>query len=325
MNREFNNLTSAIWSEWTAMLIIGITEFAVWSHLRRSRIRRGKILHLVAIFLLSPAFAIAQAPPSSAAASKTARYDGEDWHVQGEGVVCCPCAVPCPCRTNSSPTYGHCEATLYLHVREGHYGKVNLESLRMVDTSGSCGMSYEKLAALYFDSSVTPEVQDAFVKLLASLNSTGTAAFPYLRTVPIDAVEDGPILRVTIPDILEMIVDRSWGHADSPLPDVAAVDRFGNTIRYVQNLRYRIHDAGAKLDFDYSRRQANYRAVDLDIAAYRSHSMLVQFRDGAGWFNPVQLRLINEQHLRLPDLKGIGREVSLRRRLAGGATAARVR
>jgi hypothetical protein len=301
------------------MLTIGITEFGVWSHFGRSRIRRERILHLTAILLLSPAFGIAQGPLLSAVSSKTAHYDGEDWHVKGEGVVCCPCAVPCPCRTNGTPTYGHCEATLYLDVGEGHYGNVNLNGLHMADTSGSCGMSYEKLAALYFDRSVTPEMQDAFVNLLASLNSTGTATFPYVRTVPISAVADGPMLHVTIRDTLEMAVDRSWGQADSPLPEMAAVDRFGNTIRYVQNLRYQIHDAGAKLEFDYSRRQANYRAVNLDVADYRSHSMLVQFVNGAGWFNPQQLRLIQEQHLTLPDLQEIGRVDSLHRRLVGGA------
>ncbi len=299
--------------------MIGATECNVAWHSGISRIRRAWTAGLSALLFLHPAVAAAQAAVPGAASSQTARYDGEDWHLKGEGVVCCPCAAPCPCRTNGGPTYGHCEATLYLHVREGHYGKVNLKDLRAVDTSGACGMSYEKLAALYFDRSAAPEAQAAFAKLLASFSSAGIAEFPYLRTVTINAVTDGSLLHVSIPDVLEMLVDGNWGPASSPLPDVAAVDRFSNTLRYIQNLRYRMHDAGAKLDFDYSRRQANYRSIDLGIADYRSRSMLIQFMDGSGWFNPQQLRLIDEQHLTLPDVKALSREVSRRREARRGA------
>lgn len=92
---------------------------------------------------------LAQRPRSGAARSRTARYSGAAWHLKGEGVVCCPCAVPCPCRRNGSPSYGHCEATLYLRVRQGRHDKVSLDGLQVVDTSGACGMSYEKLAAIY--------------------------------------------------------------------------------------------------------------------------------------------------------------------------------
>jgi len=299
--------------------MIGATECNVGWRSGISRITREWTVVLSALLLLRPAVIVAQAAVPGAASAQTARYDGEDWHLKGDGVVCCPCATPCPCRTNGGATYGHCEATLYLHVREGHYGKVNLKDLRVVNTSGACGMSYEKLAALYFDRSAAPEAQAAFLKLLASFSSAGIVEFPYLRAVTINAVTNGSLLHVSIPDVLEMIVDGNWGPAGSPLPDAAAVDHFSNTLRYIQNLRYRMHDAGAKLDFDYSRRQANYRSIDLGMADYRSRSMLVQFTDGTGWFNSQQLLLINEQHLPLPDLKALSREVSRRREARRGA------
>jgi len=79
-----------------------------------------------------------------------------------------------------------------------------------------------------------------------------------------------------------------------------------------------MRDAGAKLDFDYSRRQANYRDVDLDVADYRARRMLAQYLDSSGWFNSAQLRIVNEQHLTLPDLGAIRREVARLRRAQGG-------
>ena len=263
-----------------------------------------------------PAVVLAQATPAGGAGSRTAHYDGADWHLKGEGVVCCPCAVPCPCRTNGGPTYGHCEATLYLHIREGHYADVPLNNLNMVDTSGSCGMSYEKLSAMYMDSRTPPQAQEAFFKLLASFSAAQTVSFQNVRTLPIETkITDDRIFNISIPGILEMVVDRNWGRSSPPLPAFAAQDRFANALQYVQNIRYRMHDEGAGLRFEYDRRQANYRSIDLDIADYRARRMLIQYLDGSGWFNPPMLKIINEQHLLIPDLEAIRRDV---RRLRTG-------
>jgi hypothetical protein len=271
----------------------------------------NKTCSLLALVLVSPALVAGQANLSSARHYTFSSEAKEDWHLKGEGVVCCPCTVPCPCRTNGAASYGHCEATLYLHVREGYYGAVDFGDLKVVNTSGPCAMSYQHLAALYFDDSAGVEHEIAFMKLLASFFPGQSVAFPYVRTVPINAqVTDGRLFRVSIAGILEMAVDRNWGQGEQPLPMVAATDHYSNLLQYVQNLRYSMHDADAGLDFNYSRRQANYRVVDLDAAQYRSKSMLVQFNDGKGDFNEDQLRLIREQHLPMPDLAAIRRQVA---------------
>lgn len=179
-------------------------------------------------------------------------------------------------------------------------------------------MSYEKLSAIYFEEATPPEVQEAFLQLLASFSPSGTAEFPYVREVPIHAqITDGHLFQVSIPQILEMVVDRNWGEATPPLAPYAAQDRFANALQYVQNIRYRMHDEGAKLHFDYSRRQANFRSVDLDAADYRMRHMLVQYLDGSGWFNPAMLKIIEEQHLQLPDPEAIRREVARLRQARG--------
>jgi hypothetical protein len=266
-----------------------------------------------------PGQGFTQSGPQAPAHSCTVHSTGADWHLKGQGVVCCPCAVPCPCRTNGAATYGHCEATLYLHVAEGHYGDVRFNNLNVVDTSGPCGMSYEKLSAIYIDRSTPPEVQEAFLRLLASFSATGTTEFPYVREVPIHVqVTDGHLFQVSIPEILDMVVDRNWGQAESPFPAYAAQDRFANSLQYAQNIRYRMHDEGAKLHFDYSRRQANYRLIDLDASDYLARRMIVQYLDGSGWYNAAMLQIIHEQHLLLPDIEAVRREVTRLRQAHGG-------
>jgi len=181
-------------------------------------------------------------------------------------------------------------------------------------------MSYQKLSAIYLDRGTPLGVQEAFLQLLASFSASETTEFPYVREVLIRAqVTDGHFFQVSIPEILDMAVDRNWGQAAPPFPPYAAQDRFANALQYAQNLRYRMHDEGAKLHFDYSRRQANYRSIDLDASDYRERRMIVQYLDGSGWFNAGMLRIINEQHLLLPDLEAIGRELT-RLRQARGAS-----
>jgi hypothetical protein len=181
-------------------------------------------------------------------------------------------------------------------------------------------MSYEKLAAMYLDPSTPPEVQEAFLQLMAGFHAAATAEFPYVRVAPIHVqVTGGHLFQVSIPEILDMAVDRNWGQAQPPLPAYAAQDLFANALQYVQNIRYRMHDEGARLHFDYSRRQANYRSIDLDAADYRERRMIVQYLDGTGWFNAAMLKIVNEQHLLLPDLETIRREVTRLRQARGGA------
>lgn len=240
------------------------------------------------------------------------RYDGAQWNLKGDGIVCCPCAVPCPCRSNAAPSYGHCESTLYLRVRSGQYAGVDLSGAQLVRTGGMCAVDNQKLSALYFDESLSPHQRDALMKLMASFSPSQTADFAYTRAARFDAaVTNDHLFKVLIPGVFEMIVDRNWGQPSPPVPMVAAQDDFSNLIQYAQNIRYRMSDDGAGLHFNYSRRQANYRAIDLAMEQYRSHSMLIQFADGSGWFSPRQMDLIRAQHLNIPQLDAIRKQAQI--------------
>ena len=269
------------------------------------------LLHLV---LTTALFA---QPPGGQSAG-VARPGAAGWRLKGDGVVCCPCRVPCPCRTNANPSYGHCEATLFLRIKQGHYGDVNLDGMNLVSSGGMCAIDYHLLDALYFSSSDSPERRAAFMALISSFSSAHSGA-PHVRVVTLNAqVIDEHLFKVSIPGILEIVVDRNWGLSAPPLPMVAAPDHFANLLQYVQNIRYSMHDPEAGLDFDYSRRQANYRVVDLTDEQYRTKSMLIQYADYSGWYSPGQMALIKAQHLQIPDLVAL-REQAIRLRGARGS------
>jgi hypothetical protein len=277
-----------------------------------SRFKLSGALTLLHLILTTVLFAQSPEP------SGVARRAGASWSLKGQGIVCCPCRVPCPCRTNGKPSYSHCEATLFLQTKQGHYDNVNLDGMNLVDSGGMCAIAHEPHSALYFSLSDSPERQAAYKSLISTFYST-PQVFPHVKAVSLNAqVIDEHMFNVSIPGIVEIVVDRNWGLSAPPMPMVAAADHFANLLQYVQNIRYSIRDPEAGLDFDYSRRQANYRVVDLTDEQYHTNSMLIQYADGKGWFSPGQLALIEAQNLQVPEPVAL-REQAIRLRGARGS------
>lgn len=77
--------------------------------------------------------------------------------------------MPCPCRTNAKPTYGHCEATLLLRIVRGNYEAVNLDGMILVEVAGMCAVNCHELSNLYFSSTDSAERQSACMKLVSSM------------------------------------------------------------------------------------------------------------------------------------------------------------
>ena len=50
-----------------------------------------------------------------------------NWHIAGDWYDNCSCAVVCPCTFAQAPDNGFCEAVLFWHIRQGHYGGINLD------------------------------------------------------------------------------------------------------------------------------------------------------------------------------------------------------
>jgi Flp pilus assembly protein TadD len=226
-------------------------------------------------------------------------YSG-DWHIKGEGLICCPCDVPCPCRSNAPPTHGHCENTGAFHIAQGHYGAARLDGLTFVAAGGS--MEPESVpSVLYVDQSATDEQLVALERLFQSFTPNRPLIFVQFRREPISFARSGDEYEVSIPGLLQIRIERQLDPAREPLYQTAALDYFSNLIEYARNLTYKVSDAPAGFEWDYSGRQANYRQFDVGAEDYRSGQMLVQFADFSGDFNEEQRALIRE--LKLPLLR----------------------
>lgn len=58
--------------------------------------------------------------------------DVPQWHLAGDWFDVCSCNIPCPCEFAQAPTNNHCEGVLAWHIREGHYGNVQLDGLNIL-------------------------------------------------------------------------------------------------------------------------------------------------------------------------------------------------
>lgn len=226
----------------------------------------------------------------------------DDWHVKGEGLVCCPCAVPCPCRSNAPPTAGHCENVGTFRIETGHYGSVALDGLTFASAGCTMG-SRVAPSVLYVAREANDDQIIALERLYQSFLPLRPILFSKVRRKEILFAKgiDGKAYNVAIPGSLEIKILRQTDDQGRPLFQTAAVDYFSNTIEYAKNVVYRAFDEELQLHWDFSRRQANFRAFDLQSQMYRQGMMLVQYSDGSGSFNKKQQELIRT--LRLPLLR----------------------
>ena len=54
------------------------------------------------------------------------------WWMKGDWFDVCRCDIPCPCEFAQRPTDNHCEGVLAYQIREGEYGDVRLDGLRVI-------------------------------------------------------------------------------------------------------------------------------------------------------------------------------------------------
>jgi len=221
----------------------------------------------------------------------------QDWHVKGEGLVCCPCKVPCPCRSNAPPSYNHCENVGVFRIKGGQYGRISLDGFVFAMISNDMGKE-DIPATLYVSETATDSQVIALERLAQSFNLLRPSIFLNVKRAPIAFTRpEAAVYVVKIPRLLDIKVRRRLDAQGKPLMATAALDYFSNQIEYAQNLVYKLWDQDGTLQWDYSGRQANYREFDLDSAAYLNRTMLIQFADFTGFFNSKQSELIKSQKL----------------------------
>jgi hypothetical protein len=55
-----------------------------------------------------------------------------DWHLVGDWFDICSCNIPCPCEFAQAPTNNACQGILAWHIRQGHYGDIQLDALNVL-------------------------------------------------------------------------------------------------------------------------------------------------------------------------------------------------
>ena len=227
----------------------------------------------------------------------------QDWHLKGEGLVCCPCKTPCPCRSNGSPSQSHCEATGAYRIARGHYGKVRLDNFAFVTVDANMGTARAPLT-LFVDPQATDEQLIALERIYQAFDPLQPIIFPAIVRLPLSfaAIENSGAYEVKIPGRLHLRIQRQADGQGRRRMQTAAVDPFANILEYSQNLIYKVWDETGTLQWDFSRRQANFRHIDLDAHDYTNGKILFEFKDGAGFFNDEQRELI--KNLQLPLLPG---------------------
>jgi tetratricopeptide (TPR) repeat protein len=221
-----------------------------------------------------------------------------DWHLKGEGFVCCPCEVPCPCRSNGSASHGHCETAGAFRIDQGHYGKVRLDGVVYVTVIDAME-TVEAPLTLFVDRDASDEQVIALERIYQAFSPLEPFMFPNVERVRISFIQTprNSTYEVEIPGRVQLKIHRQLDARGRPLMQTAAVDYLSNTVEYAQNLIDKVWDAGGGLQWDYGHRQANLRFIDLDARDYQEGRMLVQFHDYSGFFTPKQLELIKGLNL----------------------------
>lgn len=221
------------------------------------------------------------------------------WRLHGDGVIGCPCKVPCPCRSNAPPTADHCEALGVMQIDSGHWGNTALKDLRFA-IPGCMSHPYRLLPVLYVDSSASSAELEALKQILYDFNDQHSLSFVKIKRVPISFQRQGVVLDAGSPGLFRLKVELPPVNAP-----IAALDYFSNTIEYAKNLLYWFKDPelGLAAKWDYSGNQANYRVISISSEDYHQKRMLIQWADESGGFNAPQLRLIREMHLPVADTR----------------------
>jgi hypothetical protein len=224
----------------------------------------------------------------------------QEWHLKGQGFTCCPCKMPCPCRSNAPPTYGHCENAAFTHIVKGHYGEISLSGLSFVTVYASMN-AHLPSSVFYISRSATRKQVLALQRLVQSFNPL-YPSYPNVerRSISYSRSPDGRTYDVRVPGVLHLRIRRQMDSSGQPSSRTAALDDFSNVIEYAQNLIFRIWDQDGRLRLDYSGRQADFRFIDLDYQEYKAGKILKQFSDSSGYFNRKELTLIKD--LKLPTL-----------------------
>lgn len=225
--------------------------------------------------------------------------EAKDFEVEGIGFTQCQCpAYACPCRSNGHPTHGSCEAADFAYIQRGHYGGVKLDGLKVVIVGNLLDKHAEKKYAItYFDEKSTPAQREAFVEMAKFMFGPGwPVQLGPPKVVPIHFREspDKTEYTVNIPGILEEKAVMKRDKDGKPVSTLPAMDQWGNSIHYVDNVIFKYNDKEAGKSWDLSGRQANVKYFHTTKKMYDNMELLAQHGDMSGTWTPEQKEMIQK-------------------------------
>jgi hypothetical protein len=229
----------------------------------------------------------------------------EDFDLQGTALFQCQCpAHACPCQKNGAPNHGTCEASDFVHIRTGRYGKLYLDGLNAVVVGNLVDKNAARLyAAIYIDQKADSAQQDALTAILQFMNGayeTSALQASQIKFVPVVFSEspDKTTYTVNVPGILDERTILHRGASGEPLSNVTAMDAWSNTEHYADNELYKYHDSEVRREWDHSGAYANLKFFHLTKKMYDQKEMLGQFGDFSGHWTSEQLAIIHKQGLK---------------------------
>ena len=90
------------------------------------------------------------------------------WEIEGRELVNCNCEYGCNCQFNALPDKGHCHAVAGIQIDKGHYGKTNLDGLRIAAIFKWPGAIHEGNceAIAFVDEKADEEQRGALLKIM---------------------------------------------------------------------------------------------------------------------------------------------------------------
>jgi len=115
-----------------------------------------------------------------------------DWMIKGTEIANCNCDYSCPCQFNARPTHGNCQATIALHIDQGHYGKVKLDGLTIAATAAWPGAIHEGHGAIQpiVDERASAEQREALLKIMSGEDTEPGATFFQVFSATFDKVHE---------------------------------------------------------------------------------------------------------------------------------------
>lgn len=190
-----------------------------------------------------------------------------DWHLRGEWFDVCSCKLPCPCSFAQEPTHGDCLFTLVWHVREGHYGDIDLAGLSVIALGEFAGNMWigdpnaTMKLMFYIDGKGNAAQRDALERIFTGKEGGWPAQFASLISemrgieyapISFESAEDLACWRAEIPGKVDLKIEALTGPTADPNRRVTTINAPGAEVGPGQVATWGVVKQDHAVGFDWS-------------------------------------------------------------------------